>query len=674
MKQTTVVAKMLKPLTVLFIAFVIVCSLITAAAALNMTEVRAHADTLYSLGLFKGAGTDKYGRPMYELSRTPNREEAVTMLVRLLGKEQEALDGNWEIPFTDVSDWAKPYVGYAYSNNLTSGVGETTFGGGTSVAANQYITFVLRAIGYSSTSDFSWEAPWELASKIGLCEEGEYGESNNANFKRANVVALSFNALAIPHKTTGECIGYQIYNAAIASEESYLDFKELMEKACSDRRKSWEKSVNVDELAQYAPNDSKTKGLLTKTEIQRLLRQNPQKTVSYAQAVADVDLYIRSFKYAYPGYYYFGDAVFNKIKANVLADIEGKTTVSAAELDERLREHLSVIQDAHLIRRSPRTYASYYGDDQNFMFDGSRYYKIIDGEKWYYKGCSNEHVTMKPFLTETGALVYTPIWYYYRDCAVGESKITLQCEDKTVVQKVIWKENVPLTSAGLDYKFLKENGIAYISIRSFSGSSSEFNAFLNSAYRVKDAKAIIIDLRANGGGSDGYSRQWIANYSGQTPSPRIRIVSRQTAFYSSVTHGSEYFTKVSSSKGYSIKNDIPIIILTDDQCMSAGEFAVKQLLTLENTIVIGSQTDGRTFCCGGFLRLSLPNSGVRYTMGTALYFLDDNQNRDDMGIEPDIWCNPTTSLDSVLMMLMRNGTIDSKAAWEMTQKLDKPAE
>ena len=671
MKQTTVIAKMLKPLTVLFIAFVTVCSLITAAAALDMTEVRACADTLYSLGLFKGSGIDKYGRPMYELSRTPTREEAVTMLVRLLGKEQEALSGSWKIPFTDVSDWAKPYVGYAYANNLTSGVGETTFGGGTSVAANQYITFVLRAIGYSSTSDFSWETPWELASKLGLCETGEYGESNNANFKRANVVALSFNALAIPHKTTGECIGYQIYNAAIASEESYLDFNELMEKACSDRRESWEKSVNVGELAQYAPNDSKTKGLLTKTEIQRLLRQNPQKTVSYAQAVADVDLYIRSFKYAYPGYYYFGEAVFNKIKANVLADLEGKTTVSAAELDERLREHLSVIQDAHLIRRSPRTYASYYCDDQNFMFDGSKYYKIIDGEKWYYVRCSNEHVTMKPFLTETGALVYTPIWYYYRDQAVEESKITLKCGEKTLVQTVNWKENVPLSSSGLDYKFLKENGIAYISIRSFSGSASEFNKFLNSAFKVKDVKAIIFDLRANGGGSDGYSRQWIVNYSGQTPYPRMRVVSRQTAFYSSVAHGSEYFSKVSSSKGYSIKNDIPIIILTDDQCMSAGEFAVKQLLTLENTIVIGSQTDGRTFCCGGFLKLSLPNSGVRYTMGTAMYFLDDDTNRDDMGIEPDIWCNPTTALDSVVIMLIRNGTIDSKAAWEITQKLNK---
>ena len=29
----------------------------------------------------------------------------------------------WDTPFTDVADWAKPYVGYAYANGLTSGTG-----------------------------------------------------------------------------------------------------------------------------------------------------------------------------------------------------------------------------------------------------------------------------------------------------------------------------------------------------------------------------------------------------------------------------------------------------------------------------------------------------------------------------------------------------------------------
>ncbi len=665
---------MKKLLTALIITIVTVCALTVTASALNFTAARSAADTLYALGLFKGTGIDAAGRPKYELSRVPSRYEAVTMLVRILGKEDEALSGTWETPFTDVAEWAKPYVGYAYKNDLTSGTTDTLFGGETEVTAAQYITFVLRALGYSSDTDFSWSEPWELAQSLGLYGNEDYTQQDNSNFRRAHVALLSFNALKVPHKTTGECIAYRIYDDAIASQKSYIEFEKIVDEVCAARRKSWEKSVNVDELAQYAPNDSKTKGLLTQAEISSLRRTNQQRTVSYAQAVADVDLYIRSFKYAYGGYYYFGDAAFNKIKANVLADLEGKETVSAAELDTSLKKHTSVIQDAHLRRTSPRTYASYYCEDQSFMFDGSKYYKLIDGEKWYYKGCNSEYVTMKPFLTDKGALVYTPIWYYYRDRAVESSKITLQCKNETMVETVRWKENQPITSAGLDYRFFRKNGIAYVSIRSFSGNASAFNGFLTSAYNVQNAKVIIFDLRANGGGSDGYSRQWIVNYSGQTPYPRMMAASRRTAFSGSVTHGSEYFSDVSSCKGYSIKNDIPIIILTDDQCMSAGEFAVKQLLTLENTVVIGSQTDGRTFCCGSFLNLSLPNSGVSYVMGTTMFFIDDSTNRDDMGLEPDIWCDPTTSLESVIMMLMRNGTIDSKAAWEITQELNKSAE
>ena len=51
----------------------------------------------------------------FSLGRALTRNEAVTMLVRLLGQEDEALSGNYAMPFTDVADWAKPYVAYAYS-------------------------------------------------------------------------------------------------------------------------------------------------------------------------------------------------------------------------------------------------------------------------------------------------------------------------------------------------------------------------------------------------------------------------------------------------------------------------------------------------------------------------------------------------------------------------------
>ncbi len=662
---------MKKRIIALIITLITVCSLIPAASALNVTEALNAASMLNALGLFKGVGTNAYGSTDYALARTPTRNEAVTMLVRLLGKEEEALAGEWEVPFTDVVDWAKPYVGYAYNNGLTSGISATEFAGDNAVTAAQYVTFVLRALGYSSETDFQWNAPWELALELGLCDEGDYDtERKNVNFQRAGVAIISFRAIDVPHKVSGETIIERVYNNALASQESFVALDKLVDDACAARLAMSKKDLRISTYQKYTPNDSKTKGLLSKSEISMLSRSNKQKTVTYEQAVADVDLYIRSFKYAYGAYYYFGEEVFDDIKAKALADLKGKTTVTPGELESILKKHTSVIRDAHLSRTDYVDYESYYCEGQYFKREGSRYYKLVDGKRWYYVKCDSDYVTMKPFLTKTGALVYTPVWFYYRDRVPESSVMTLNSNGIRKTETLKWTATSAHPGSGLDYKFFKENDIAYISVRSFGSAASAYNKFLTSAYKVKDCDIIIFDLRANGGGADRYSRQWIVNYSGQTPYPRMMAATRYSAFYSSVKHGEEYFSGVGGSYGQRIDNDALIIILVDDRCVSAGEFAVKQLLTLDNSIVIGSQTGGCTFCCGSFLRLSLPNSGVSYSMGNTMYWLDDSENGDDIGIEPDIWCDPGTSLEAVLMMLVRNGDIDTDTMWAMTQGIN----
>lgn len=161
---------------------------------LSVPALAGDADLLFGLGLFKGAGTLPDGSPDYALERTLSRQEAVTMLVRLLGKEQEAKGGIWSTPFTDVDDWAQPYVGYAYCNGLTNGMSDTTFGGGQPVTATQYLTFVLRALGYVSGTDFAWDAAWEKTDGLGITT-GQYSMGNNHAFLRGDAVAVSKSAL-----------------------------------------------------------------------------------------------------------------------------------------------------------------------------------------------------------------------------------------------------------------------------------------------------------------------------------------------------------------------------------------------------------------------------------------------------------------------------------------------
>lgn len=181
---------------VLIITLLVATAPCAFAADANATQA---ANRLYTLGLFSGTGKNADGTPIFELDRMPTRQEAITMLVRLLGKEDEANAGSWTTPFTDVDAWALPYVGYAYTQGLTSGTGATTFGGNETVTAAQYLTFVLRALGYRSGTDFAWDSAWVLSDTVGMTN-GEYSAASR--FTRGDVVKTSCNALGIPARGT----------------------------------------------------------------------------------------------------------------------------------------------------------------------------------------------------------------------------------------------------------------------------------------------------------------------------------------------------------------------------------------------------------------------------------------------------------------------------------------
>ena len=183
----------MKKLLSMFLALMLIFSFVPTTAFAASNEATNAADVLNALGLFDGTGTDENSNPIYDLEKAPTRLEAVTMLVRLLGKGDEAVKGDWNIPFTDVANWAKPYVGYAYANGLVSGTSKTTFGGNDKVTAAQYITFVLRALGYESGKDFTWNKAWELSDEIGLTD-GRYNE-NTKSFLRSDIAIISASAL-----------------------------------------------------------------------------------------------------------------------------------------------------------------------------------------------------------------------------------------------------------------------------------------------------------------------------------------------------------------------------------------------------------------------------------------------------------------------------------------------
>lgn len=180
----------------------------------STNEADRAADTLNSLGLFGGVGKNENGSINYDLDRAPTRAEAITMLVRLLGAEQEAKEGTWNTPFTDVPEWAEPYVGYAYANGLTSGISATEFGASSEATLPMYLTFVLRAMNYKDGEDFSWDQAQTLAEQLGLTNSS----TQSSDFSRGDVAIISLNALTVPQKSSENTLADKLYNDNVLSD------------------------------------------------------------------------------------------------------------------------------------------------------------------------------------------------------------------------------------------------------------------------------------------------------------------------------------------------------------------------------------------------------------------------------------------------------------------------
>lgn len=219
----------MKKLLSLVLTLVLVCSLIPAAYAAEDDATQA-AQTLYELGLFKGTGTNRDGTPVFDLKKTPTRNQAIIMLVRLLGKEEEALAGEWELPFTDVpkTSTAYPYIGYAYANGLTGGTSATTYSGGNPIRANQYITFVLRAMGYVSGEDFEVSTAWEFSDEIGLTD-GTYSAATKT-FTRGDVARISCAALDVCPKGSEQTLLEKLLEENAVGPNSFKAWYEVDEK------------------------------------------------------------------------------------------------------------------------------------------------------------------------------------------------------------------------------------------------------------------------------------------------------------------------------------------------------------------------------------------------------------------------------------------------------------
>ncbi|MBR6740100.1 MAG: hypothetical protein IKM04_03440 [Clostridia bacterium] len=155
------------------------------------------ADTLKIIGLFKGSDQG------YQLDRVTLRTESLTMLVRLLGQERAALALTDPSPFGDTPAWFSSYARYCYDNGITLGIGNDLFGSNMYISASQYLTFILRTLGYTDTGpnpDFYYLDAISAAVRFGVLTQKEAEMLNSTPFYRDQLVYVSYVSLFARYK------------------------------------------------------------------------------------------------------------------------------------------------------------------------------------------------------------------------------------------------------------------------------------------------------------------------------------------------------------------------------------------------------------------------------------------------------------------------------------------
>ena len=198
------------------LSLVLICIMLMTICV-SAAQNKEYADTLYDLGLFRG--TDKG----YELDRGFTREEAATVLVRLLGEEEMAYKASYDEVFDDVSSdsWSFPYVMYCYENDITKGTGKNTFSPKVTISAEEFVTLVMRLLGYSDTEPETALEECVYANLIN--SEIARGLKKSEEFLRDDMVYIVYRSL-MTRNSDGKILADELADKGVISKKEASEF------------------------------------------------------------------------------------------------------------------------------------------------------------------------------------------------------------------------------------------------------------------------------------------------------------------------------------------------------------------------------------------------------------------------------------------------------------------
>ena len=407
-------------------------------------------------------------------------------------------------------------------------------------------------------------------------------------------------------------------------------------------------------------------------------------TITKSKAVSDVDFIFNVIKYSYGGYSYFGgDSTFFKAKDNIINTIEeyDNDEISVYEFRKLLLENFEFIKDKHFtINNNSLMSSIVYYSNENIEFKKSEdgYYTLKDKEKYYIKSINNSESIdeyLKLSINKSGDLCY--YLGILDDINTDHTlKVRLSSSNKEIVEYIELSHKNKSVATG-DYEYIVKNKIPVITIpRMYEKSSDDkiTELFIDSANSIKKYPIAIIDVRGNAGGQDIMPIEWFKNYTGDVPTSQketITLYSRinnyilkkhlESINYEEQIDELKYAyntelkrTSSNENKWYSysseekrFENDKLIFVLIDECVASSGESLVRYLKTLDNVILVGTNTSGASIS-NKFNKTYLPNSKIQFEFGNCIVIFNDTE--EGIGFTPDIWSNDSDILEDVIKL------------------------
>jgi len=171
-----------------------------------------------------------------------------------------------------------------------------------------------------------------------------------------------------------------------------------------------------------------------------------------------------------------------------------------------------------------------------------------------------------------------------------------------------------------------ENGVVYLKLRTFLVPTAEMGAMTNKA---RNAKAIVLDLRGNGGGAVDAMTNLLGRFT-REPFEMAKAVSRDK---SETIHVKPVSLLISS----------PVFVLIDSASASGSEMFARSMQLHKKAVVIGDKSSGRV----NRARVFWEEIGAydRVAFGTEIavsrVLMENGEELENRGVTPDEFCVPT---------------------------------